>query len=479
MLREYGPLIAVLMAATALYLPTIAYPITGDSISFAKATERFAAGEAPENYKMLPVLPLFSVPLAAMTGSPLLGVILSSFAFGMLSIVAWFCIGRELFGKSTLFPLLILCPYLILFAMFRALAEAPLICFSLLSVLFFIRAERGNSVDFYISALFFGLASLSRYAGLMIGLSYVLYYIIQRKRPHNRFIIGMALALLLFASIPAANAIVHGNAFPPEYLEKIGGSGIEQSWLVRFFTFLPLQIAFILSVTHVFIPHFLKGSVSAFRKNLLFLIIIATGILFAAFSGDAWRYAIPIIPFVLIVAFSGFMQLDFSFSGRWLGRLFVAGILINMALIPYFVSGQAKDMADAVYAGPVTWGQVGLRNQNAVSWINLNLPEHSTLLVAYDYVSEDSIWGEYVREDISVIGYGHMHQAPEKFYMLYSQDSELILSNYLFVYPNGTVGQGTKTGLLNMDDYIDENYKKTIVFQDSGLPVTSVYIIDK
>jgi len=474
MLGRYGPLIIVLVIALALYIPTLAYPITGDSISFAKATRSLAVGETPESYKMLPALPFFSVPFAIVTGSPALAIRLSTLIFGIVSIVAWFCIGRELFKESRIFPFLILCPYLILFTMFRGLAEVPLICFSLLSVLFFIRAEKGDSRYFYLSGLFFGLASLSRYAGLIIGLSYVLYYVVHRRRPHTRFVLGMILGLAIFATVPVANTLAYGNPFPPAYLEKLSGSGIEQSGIVRFFTFLPIQIGFIIAVTHLFIPHFIKGLTKMNRERTLFLIIIVLGTLFAALSGDAWRYVIPIIPFVFIIAFAGFSVS----KNTWLKGLFIAGIIINIVLVPYFVSGQAKDMADTIYAGPVMWGQAGLRDSNAVTWINQNLPEQATLLITHDYASTDPIWSDYIRDDINVMGYAHLPDTPDSFYILYGYGSEDIL-RYLFIHPNGSVEFGVDLPLQNLYDHIKENFEQTPVFQDSGLPITTVYLIEK
>jgi len=451
MLGKYRSLIIVLVVVITLYIPTLTYPLIGDSLSFAKITESFIEGTEVEAYYRLPALPFFSVPLALMTGSPALAIGLTALVFGIVSKIAWFFIGKEFFRETRIFPFLILCPYLIMFTVFRALNEAPFICFSLLSLFFFFKGNEDRKY-FYLCGLFFGLASMSRYAGLVIGISYVLYYLLRKQKPSRELISGLIIGLILFSTIPIANTVVHGSPLGPSYMEKISGEAMGQPWFIRFFTMLPLQIICIITLTHLLIPHFVKGLTDKNNsKVLLYMLIIGLGTIFAAFSGRTWRYIVPVIPFILIVAFNGFRNLD----NIWLKRLFALGILINIMLIPYFVNGQAKNIADIIYVGPIMWGEVGLSNSNALAWVNQNLPRNSTLLVGYDHLSDEPIWNEYLRDDIDVRGFVNIEDAPNLFYVFRGHES------------------------ADINDYMDNSYNQTVIFQDTGLPVTSIYLIEK
>ena len=97
MFGKYCSLTIVLVIILALYIPTLAYPPIGDSLSFARITENFIEGSEVETYYCLPALPFFSVPFALITGSSILGIGLTAFVFGIISIITWFFIGKKLF----------------------------------------------------------------------------------------------------------------------------------------------------------------------------------------------------------------------------------------------------------------------------------------------------------------------------------------------------------------------------------------------
>ena len=84
MLQKYGSLTIVLAITIILYISTLSYPMTDDSLSFARITEDFISGSIVEDYQRLPALPFFSVPLTLAIGSSTLGVRITSFIFGII-----------------------------------------------------------------------------------------------------------------------------------------------------------------------------------------------------------------------------------------------------------------------------------------------------------------------------------------------------------------------------------------------------------
>src|SRR3972149_3554073 len=96
-LKEGKYLFAALAIVLILYLPTLNYPETDDAVSYAILTKYFAEGEkySASAHPRLPVLSILSIPLSVITGKYILGVKLTVFILGVLSLVVWFLIGRE------------------------------------------------------------------------------------------------------------------------------------------------------------------------------------------------------------------------------------------------------------------------------------------------------------------------------------------------------------------------------------------------
>ncbi len=478
MFGDYKSLFLVLVIVVLLYLPTLLYPIDGDSISYARVAKSYIDGNTPIDYfgssaldaKRLPLFPLSSVPFALLTGSFTLGLRISAFVFGIISIIVWFFIGKERFKDKKIFPFLILCPVLITYVMFRGLSEAPLICFSLLSLLFFFRAQT-NKRYYYLSGIFFVLATLSNYIGIFIGVSYILIYLLRKKMPEKELLIPLIAGFFVFSLMLALSMISGGATL---YLNKLGGG--PSGPFIRLMSVVSAQlpnIALFILLSIPLMPFFIKGFLKSYRKRryeliVLFLVSFVIGII----SGSAFRYLMITAILFLMISFEGFL----SSKHEW-KKLFMFGIILYVLMLPCFVNGNAKEAADMVYMGPVTWGQAGFRQANAIAWINQNLPEEVTLLVPYEHV-DNPMWSEYMRPDINTASYVYIGNIQDSFYMIYNQNSDIIFSSLCVDIDNSVVRCTDDDAIQPFKNYVN-TLNHTIVFQEGGFPVISVHMIEK
>lgn len=417
-LKEKKSLLAALALVSLLYLPTLNYPETDDAVSYAILTNYFVEGEkyATPAHPRLPVLSILSIPLSIIAGKYVFGVKLTVFVLGMLSLIVWFYIGREFFGDTKIFPLLFLSPYLILHSAFRGLAESPLILFSLLSVFFYLKAEK-NKKYYYLSGFFFGLASLSRYSGITLGIAYLIMLLFDKKKLSRAYLLSIALGFFMFSLFFINNYINTGSLVYPAYVAMLTGE-TSGGILPRFYAAPKFFAVLLLFSSPFYIYHFFKGIK---RENLLFLVLIVVGVTFASYSGQRYRYLAPIIPFVLIVVYEGFRS-----SGK-MKYLLILGIVSNIMIIPYLTNGYFKNFADSIYATPPVWGQVGLMNEEAVEWINDNLPQNSVLVIRHN-----PFWSEYIRGDITAVRYLKLKEIEAgEIYLLYDYNFDIATREYV------------------------------------------------
>jgi len=464
MLRDYASFIAVLAIVTALYIPTLAYPTSSDSTAFAMNAKYYAEGDYSADVpdpKRLPLFSVVSIPLAAVTGSYMLGIKLAAFVFGIITVAAWLFIGKELFNDTKWFPFLISCPLLILYALFRPLADAPLICFSLLSVLFLLKAQKRKEY-FYLSGLFFSLAVLSSYIGIFLGAAYLLIFAMEKRRPNKEFAIAVGSGFFVVLLVLLGNLAAHGSILPGAYAEKISGESSGLSFFTRPLLILWLQmpdILLFLGLSLPLLPFFVKGFFRLSKKRdlsliLLFLVSLGFGIV----SGSAFRYLIMAVAFFLMISFAGFSPVK-NTGLKW---VFLLGIAIYLVATPYFVNGQAKELADSFVFTPPTWGQDGLRYAEAAYWMKMNLPQNSIIVSG-----QQQIWDEYTREDLTFLNYLGLESAHRnRFYFLYDRTTPDAIDD-VYVYPNGTAERfGQKPeGLETEWDFLKENYAIEPVFQ--------------
>jgi hypothetical protein len=477
---RYTSLVLVIAIVLALYIPTVLYPTTGDSLSFAMIAKHYAEGDSyiPDelNQNRMPLFSISSIPFAAITGNYMSGVRMAALVFGLVSIFAWFYIGRELFKDSKFFPLLMLCPMLILYALFRGLSDAPLICFSLLSILFFYRARK-DSRYFYLCGLFFALAALSKYIGIFLGISYLLIHIIERRSLTKEFVIAMVLGFLVFGLILLSNFNAYGTVLPSAYSEKLSGEPAGLPFYIRPFMTAWVQIPdmmFFLLMSLPLLLFFVNGFARSFkRKDSSLIVFFVVSLGFGFVSGSSFRYLIPAIIFFLLITFSGFSSMK-DRPGGHRKKLFVIGILFYLVMMPYFVNGTFKDAADSVFVTPATWGQDGIRNINAMTWMNINLPAGAVVITG-----NRPIFGEYLRDDISVLNYIDLQEVHGRgFYFLYDRMTPVAINN-IYVHENGTAYRYSGNdieGLTPEWDYLNERYDMETVFhEDVGQSIITLH----
>lgn len=469
-------IIIVLLITLALYIPTLGYPLTDDSLHYALNAMYYSSPDLNLmeqsllnlDLKRPPMFSLMSMPLTFLGFSPALK--LTALLLGLVSIIAWYFIGKELFN-DWLFPLMILSPLLILYTTFTALSESALIAFSLLSVLFFLKAKK-ESKYYYLSGLFLGLASLSRYEGIIIGLGFISYFLIKLKKPSKHFLLSLLLAALVFSPLLIFNYINTGSPLPPDYVERFLGQSSEGPYSLHplkgplaFLYLFPLAL---LISGPLFIPHFIN-SLRRPRKNSLFLSIIILFIISISFTIGFYsfleriRYLVPAIPFILLLSFSGLGKSPI------LRKLLILGIILNILAIPLVVNGQVKFYTDSIHPTPTTWGQVGFANQKTIEWINQNIPENANLLHRHRI-----LWREYLRPDITQ--YHPLNTTPitGDFYLLEDEEMEQALRERYFVGPNGVESfwqAQAPEDYITLNEYLETRYNSEELYNHLGVRV--------
>ena len=424
MMSEKRSLALVFLIIILLWIPTINYTETDDSVVYGEIAKSFAIGEGysangEPHAHHLPLFPIIATPFSLLV-TPMFALRLVSLLLGIFSVITWFYLGKEIFHEKCngYFVLLILSPMLVLFTLFRGLAESSMIMFSLLSILFILRANKKQKYYYYLSGICFGLAALSRYAGIIIGIVYLLWFFVERKKFNKHFITSIFLGFFIFSLLLIENFIVFGN--PIQFLSTFSEVGIVglPLWFkipFHFGVFLP---SLLLMTGILLIPFIIKGIE---RDKSLFILLIVFGLLFASLGNLRFRYIVPLIPFVLIIAYNGYLKMN----GKW-KKLLIIGIILNILITPYFVNGQFKDFTDSVYQTPAQWGQSGFHGQIVNDWINENAPQGATVAVRHY-----SVWDSYFRKDINMISIND--DIPDRAFIIYDD----IVSNSEYILPDG------------------------------------------
>jgi outer membrane protein assembly factor BamB len=145
-----------------------------------------------------------------------------SAAFGALSLVFVFYLGKKLYNHAVGFmSAIVLGTFLTYFTFARyAMTDVPLTCFTVASIYFFIRSEGKENLvrDAVLSGLFFGLALLTKQIAAMLIPLIIFSYLVASRRS-LRFLISKGftlfwgVGLLLFSPWLTYMAVRFGNQF--------------------------------------------------------------------------------------------------------------------------------------------------------------------------------------------------------------------------------------------------------------------------
>lgn len=427
MLKDKRWLCLTLLAVIALFLLSLEYAETDDSLLYTLLSKSLIEGNGfnieGKPFEFLPMFSFVVIPFALLLKKYLIASKIAALFLGVISAKAWFLLGKEIFNEKRYFVLLFFSPFFALYAVFRPLSEASLICFSLLSLLFFIKAEKKPPL-YYVSGLFLGFACLSRLTALALGGSYFLFMILKKKKLKKEFVLSSILGYAIFGLWLIRNYLAFNSLFYVPYGAELAAMPLYFKIPYHFAMFSALIVMF----GGIFFIPFLFKALKNFNKdyNPLFILIIASTLLVTSIGNLRIRYIAPLIPFFLLLVYNGYASIK---KTKMLYYLFIIGILFNIAGALYFVNGYVKDAADTIYTTPPTWGQVGLRNAEAIDWINNNVPSNS-VLITRNY----KIWNELFREDIITTNHKNLLTLSQnEVYLFYDYYADFVLNNYLVV----------------------------------------------
>ena len=173
--RKLVPIILLTFAVKCLL--AWCFPFTGDESYFVLWGKNIAMG-----YYDHPPMTGWLLYMLQYLGQSIVPMRLLPIAFSTAVGVGIYLLLRP-FGRRKaylVFLLYIISP--INMALFAVLTDTPLFLFSFFSVFFLFKAERKNSYLFYLlSGLCLGLAFLSKYFAVLLGLSYLPYLLLSHK----------------------------------------------------------------------------------------------------------------------------------------------------------------------------------------------------------------------------------------------------------------------------------------------------------
>jgi 4-amino-4-deoxy-L-arabinose transferase-like glycosyltransferase len=170
--------------------------------------------------------PLFSIVVAiffALFGESNIVPKLTSFLFGILTIIMTYKVSKEEFGRDAgiMSSFLVATSYYVVFDSLRALRE-ELFSFVLLCMIYFALTKRGNSkYDLAYTAVATGLLYFTRSEGAIFAVLPLLAYVILSARPTSKAVQFKLVAILAgFVASIAGWALIQTKAFGDPFMES-------------------------------------------------------------------------------------------------------------------------------------------------------------------------------------------------------------------------------------------------------------------
>lgn len=247
--------------------------------------------------------------------------VIPNIIFGTLIIILTFLIGLKIFDRSValLSSVFLITEKNMLAYSVVGLTEVEFIFFSLVSIYFFFSCfENKNRGKIIVSALFLGLAFLTRYEAVLIGIAYVIYFVYKERLAwikDKNILVAIVILFLTISPWLYRNYLVFGNPIDIGYATGEALSTSAESMSSMTYRVSNKMIGYLISlsiyaITPTLVMLGLAGAVFCiFEKNekrdflkfisLLFLIYLV----FFAFT-QTWtmRYFYIFIPFVSLFA---------------------------------------------------------------------------------------------------------------------------------------------------------------------------------
>lgn len=336
-----------------LWLPGMRLPITSDtSVYMLLGESLWRSGQyvldGVPYAKHLPLHPFLSYVLVWLTGSQI-GMKVSSLLAGMGVLTATFFLFRRPFGGAAAALATVFVLFHHGFVLMTILGSADLLFTALfLGSLAAFQAAGDRPKMYLLAGAFLGLASLTRYNGILLFLFYPLF--ILYKRPHDRmsawFWGGMTLALVFFGLWFTRNTLVFGNPFHTSYSSEFA----QQVPSVPQEVF--RNVLYYLNPLHNVLPAFfalsLWGVWREGRRHPLLILGIIAGVAFALFWWvKGMRFAFPGYP--VLLGFAAVGLIDLWRRRSWRSILVLAAMvtaILHAGALCVYAYGQCNAWVD-------------------------------------------------------------------------------------------------------------------------------------
>lgn len=276
--------------------------------------------------------------------------------FSLLTVYYSFRISETYFGKRTASytALFLATLYFMPMLSVRNLVEMVCVPFLLGGTWFLLRSEKTKWNWILLSALFFGIAVSIRYQTVLFvaGTGLVLLFTFNFWRT---LLWGGGFILLIALTQGLVDYLIWGVPFAEfmEYYTYNQTAGATDYFVREWYLYF-------LVIAGIFIPPFslflLAGFISHFKKILLLTLPVAIFFIFHSwFPNKQERFILPIIPFLLITGYGGWVCLrQVRFSGKGWSRFIHGGmvffwVLNTIALIPLTLMYSKRSRVETMY----------------------------------------------------------------------------------------------------------------------------------
>jgi len=393
------------MLAFLTKLPTINYPVMGDSAFYAELTENIvynhtysspiSSGNNLPHDSYPPLYPLSSSIFLILSKNVVLSLKLSTILWSSLAIVLVYIFSRKIkFSRfeSTVISLLVLFnPWFFYFAGVNACSEGLAVFLIMLGMLMFM--FRKNKICYVISGLSFGLAVLARYPSAVFLLPFLIYCFIMILKKKN---IRDNLTFALLSTLPIAtwlmrNLIAFNKILPGDYMGAT--SSLLSKSLFYFISNLAKQLFVITpAALTILFPFAIIGIAIIFKEKKLIWKLFLAGCCINYLFFSWWyvvggvtvmlRYIVLTIPLLTVLSIKGLFGIKrISYNTK---KIIMAITLIMFIFATMFINyGFFKDKTDNIIKFRPIYTQKSYHRAQAISWINTNVPENSIIVTRF------------------------------------------------------------------------------------------------
>ena len=405
--RDVLIILCLFILAFITKIPTISYPIMGDSKEYAELTENIVynhtystpiySGSNVPHGKYPPLYPLSSSIFLILSKNVVLSLKLSTILWSSLVIVLVYLFSRKIkFNRfeSTIISLLVLFnPWFFYFAGVQVYTEGLAVFLIMLGIFMFM--FRKNSICYSIAGLSFGLAVLARYPSAVFLLPFLIYCFIMILKKKN---IRDNLIFALLSTLPIAvwlmrNLIALNKILPGGYMAAAATSLDKPLFYIisnlakHLFVITPLALT-------ILFPFAIIGIINIFKEKKLVWKLFLAGCCINYLFFSWWyfvgitvmlRFLVPTIPLLTILSIKGLSsikRINYSTKKIIMGITLIVFIFATM----FLNYGFFKDKTDNIIKLRPIYTQKSYHRAQAINWINTNVPENSIIISRFDNV---------------------------------------------------------------------------------------------